>query len=234
MEIFNQLMGFITQFFAVILHLDVHLNEWVRLLGPQIYLVLFAIVFCETGLVLTPFLPGDSLLFALGALSAGDGAALSLPVLFLSLSAAGILGDAANYSVGRFLGPKVFHREKSIFLNPAHLARTQEFYVRHGGKTVIMARFIPIIRTFAPFVAGIGSMTYRRFAIFNVVGAVLWVGLFLGAGSVFGNLPVVKKNFHIVIFAIIILSAMPPVIEWWRARRAKAGSSAPSGPPARA
>lgn len=204
----------------IFLHLDQHLNEWIRYFGPTlIYVILFLIVFCETGLVVTPFLPGDSLLFALGALSAGDGAQLSLPILLVSLIFAGVLGDAVNYSVGRFVGPKIFSREQSTFFNKKHLIRTQDFYDRHGGKTVILARFLPIFRTFAPFVAGIGRMTYPRFAMFNVIGAVAWVGLFLTAGYYFGNLPAVKRNFHLVIAAIIIISCIPPAFEWWKLRR---------------
>jgi len=224
MEIFTQVFAWFTQLVDIILHLDVHLNEWILYFGPGIYALLFAIIFCETGLVVTPFLPGDSLLFALGALAAGDNPSLSLPVLMGSLIVAGILGDATNYAIGRYLGPKVF-REKSWLLNRDHLLRTQAFYEKHGGKTIIMARFIPIIRTFAPFVAGIGNMVYRRFAMFNVVGAVLWVGLFLVAGYFFGNLPAVKRNFHVVIFAIIILSVLPPVIEWLRSRRTQSAVS---------
>jgi membrane-associated protein len=208
----------LAQFLDVILHLDVHLNEWIRMLGPSIYGVLFGIVFCETGLVITPFLPGDSLLFALGALAAGENAPLSLPVLLGLLTVASILGDAVNYAIGYKVGPAIFKSETSIFLNKSHLERTNRFYEKYGGKTIIMARFIPIIRTFAPFVAGVGKMKYRKFAIFNVVGGVAWVVLFLGAGYYFGNLPSVKKNFHLVIFAIIGISLLPPVIEWLKSR----------------
>lgn len=221
MELLQSIFQFAAQFIDVLLHLDVHLNEWVVSFGPWIYAALFLVVFCETGLVVTPFLPGDSLLFALGALSAGENAALSLPLLAVLLIAAGILGDAVNYSIGRWVGPKVFQREKSFLLNKTHLEKTQDFYERHGGKTIIIARFVPIVRTFAPFVAGIGQMPYRRFVIFNVVGAVAWVMIFLLAGYFFGNIPVVKRNFTIVIFAIIFISILPPVFEWWRARRLK-------------
>lgn len=219
MELLSQFAAWFSHIFSFIFHLDVHLNEWITMLGPSIYLLLFAIVFCETGLVVTPFLPGDSLLFALGALSAGDNAALDIKLLLVTLIIAGILGDAVNYRIGKYLGPKVFKREQSLLFNKAHLLRTQMFYEKYGGKTIIMARFLPIVRTFAPFVAGIGNMSYRKFAMFNVVGAVLWVSIFLVAGFYFGNLPEVKKNFHFVIFAIIVLSAIPPVIEFWRHRK---------------
>lgn len=219
MELLSQFAAWFSHIFSFIFHLDVHLNEWIGMLGPSIYLLLFAIVFCETGLVITPFLPGDSLLFALGALSAGENAALDIKILLVTLIVAGILGDAVNYAFGKYLGPKVFKKDDSLFFNKSHLLRTQSFYERYGGKTIIMARFLPIVRTFAPFVAGIGRMSYRKFAAFNVVGAVLWVSSFLIAGHYFGNLPGVKKNFHLVIFAIIIISAIPPVIEFWRHRK---------------
>jgi len=215
-----------TQFFDVLMHLDVHLNEWVRLFDIHIYWILFLIIFCETGLVITPFLPGDSLLFALGALSAGDNASLNLYVLFFSLIVAGIVGDAVNYTIGRKLGTAVFSSETSALFNKKHLFRTQVFYEKYGGKTIILARFIPIIRTFAPFVAGVGKMKYQRFAFFNVIGAIAWVSSFLLAGHYFGNLPAVKKNFHLVILAIIIISIMPAAIEWIRARRSAATTSA--------
>ncbi len=219
MELLSQFAAWFSYLFSFIFHLDVHLNEWIGMLGPSIYLLLFAIVFCETGLVVTPFLPGDSLLFALGALSAGENASLDIKILLVTLIVAGILGDAVNYAFGKYLGPKVFKKDDSLFFNKSHLLRTQSFYERYGGKTIIMARFLPIVRTFAPFVAGIGRMSYRKFAAFNVVGAVLWVSSFLIAGYYFGNLPEVKKNFHLVIFAIIVISAIPPVIEFWRQRK---------------
>lgn len=200
------------EFIDIFLHMDAHLNMWVDLMGGWVYVLLFLIVFCETGLVVTPFLPGDSLLFALGALSASESSVLSLPLLLFLLIFAAVLGDAANYAIGNYLGPKVFHSD-SRWLNRKHLVRTHEFYERHGGKTIILARFVPIIRTFAPFVAGIGKMTYPRFALFNVVGGISWVALFLTAGHFFGNLPVVKTNFHIVIVAIIIISVIPVLVE---------------------
>jgi len=175
------------------------------------------IIFCETGLVVTPFLPGDSLLFATGALCALPGG-LSIAAVAPLLLLAAVLGDAANYSIGRTVGPKVFTSQTSKLLNHQHLLRTQAFYDRYGGKTIIIARFIPIVRTFAPFVAGIGKMQYRRFFSFNVVGAVAWVLLFIPAGYFFGNMEPVRKRFHLVIFAIIALSILPAVIEYLRER----------------
>jgi membrane-associated protein len=203
----------------VVLHLDAHLNRWAADLGPWTYVLLFAIVFCETGLVITPFLPGDSLLFAVGALAATEGSPLEVVSVSVLLIVAAVVGDALNYSIGKLVGPKVFARESSRLLNKQHLVRTQRFYEKHGGKTIILARFVPIVRTFAPFVAGIGRMQYRRFALFNVTGGVTWVLIFVGAGHAFGNIPSVKRNFHYVIVAIILLSVLPIVFEWWRARR---------------
>jgi len=212
----------------VFLHLDAHLNQWAAELGPWTYVLLFAIVFCETGLVVTPFLPGDSLLFAVGALAATEGSPIEVVSVAALLIVAAVVGDAVNYSIGKFVGPKVFARESSRLLDKEHLVRTQRFYEKHGGKTIILARFVPIVRTFAPFVAGIGRMQYRRFALFNVTGGIAWVVLFVGAGNAFGNIPEVKRNFHYVILAIIVISVMPGVVEWWRARRRRAepGSSA--------
>jgi membrane-associated protein len=212
----------ILRFWNVITHLDVHLAEWARDMGGWLYVALFLVIFCETGLVVTPFLPGDSLLFAVGALCAVEGSPLVVGLIIPLLIVAAVLGDAVNYSVGRRIGPRVFSSEKSLFLNKKHLERTKAFYEKYGGKTIIIARFIPIIRTFAPFVAGIGHMRYRRFATFNVVGAIAWVGLFVPAGYLFGNLDFVKKRFHVVILAIILLSVLPAVIEFlreWRASR---------------
>ena len=218
----------ILSFWDVITHLDVHLSQWAQSMGGWLYVVLFLIIFCETGLVVTPFLPGDSLLFAVGALCALDGSPLGIGAIMPLLIVAAVLGDAVNYAVGRRIGPRVFRSEKSLLLNKKHLVRTQVFYERYGGKTIIIARFIPIIRTFAPFVAGIGHMRYPRFFNFNVVGALLWVGLFVTMGYVFGNMPFVKKQFHYVILAIIVLSVLPAVIEIlreWRARRVQTTAS---------
>ena len=209
----------IATFIDIFLHLDVYLVTWATVLGPWLYLVLFAIIFCETGIVVTPFLPGDSLLFAVGALASAEGSPLELHWTVLLLIVAAVLGDATNYAIGRRIGPVAFSSESSRFLNRKHLLRTQEFYERHGGKTIFLARFVPIIRTFAPFVAGIGRMSYRRFSAWNVGGGITWVTLFLVGGYVFGTLPVVKRNFHIVILAIIGISVLPIVIELVRARR---------------
>ena len=210
----------------IVLHLDAHLNEWAADLGPWTYVLLFAIVFAETGLVVTPFLPGDSLLFAVGALAATEGSPIEVVSVAVLLIVAAVVGDALNYSIGKFVGPKVFTQEHTRFLKKEHLVRTQHFYEKHGGKTIILARFVPIVRTFAPFVAGIGRMQYRRFALFNVTGGIVWVVLFVGAGNVFGNIPAVKRNFHYVILAILVLSVLPIVHEWWRARREARASAA--------
>jgi membrane-associated protein len=202
----------------IVLHLDRYLADWSQLVGVWLNLILFLVIFCETGLVVAPFLPGDSLLFAVGALSALEGSAVKLPIILPLLIVAAVLGDAVNYSIGRKLGPAVFKFEGNRFFNKKHLMKTQEFYEKHGGKTIVIARFAPIIRTFAPFVAGIGQMQYRRFAVFNISGGVAWVASFLVVGHLFGNMPMVKKNFHVIIFAIIFISLLPTVIEVWRAR----------------
>jgi len=210
-------MGFLKYLLDFILHLDTHLVELVQQYGTLSYGILFLIIFCETGLVVTPFLPGDSLLFAVGAL--GAKAAFNPVLIFLTLSAAAILGDSTNYWIGYFLGPKVFSSESSRLLNRKHLDRTHQFYERYGGKTVIIARFMPIIRTFAPFVAGIGRMNYLKFLFYSIVGTVLWIGLFITAGYLFGNIPIVKRNFTFVVLAIIFISLLPVLVEGWRARR---------------
>jgi membrane-associated protein len=207
------------QFIDIFLHLDKHLNEWAGTLGSGLYGLLFLIVFCETGLVVTPFLPGDSLLFAVGALCAIDGSPISLALVIVLLFAAAVAGDAVNYAIGRRLGPAVFKSEGSWLLNKNHLLRTQGFYEKHGGKTIVIARFMPIIRTFAPFVAGIGQMRYSRFFTYNVAGAGAWVAGFSLLGYFFGNFPVVKRNFTLVIMAIIVISVLPPIIEYLRGRR---------------
>ena len=207
-------------------HIDAYLNEWATLLGPWLYVVMVLIIFCETGLVVTPILPGDSLLFAVGALSTREGSPIELPLMALLLCAAAVAGDAVNYSIGYWLGPKVFSRETSRLLNKKHLLRAQRFYEKHGGKTIFLARFIPIIRTFAPFVAGIGAMRYLRFAIFNVTGAVSWVLALLLGGYLFADLPVVKTQFHWVIMVIILISVTPILIEYVRTRReSKSGAT---------
>lgn len=201
----------------MVLHLDKHLADLSNSLGGWLYAILFAVVVCETGLIVTPFLPCDSLLFAVGALVAVPETQLSFPLMFALLLIAAIFGDAVNYSIGRALGPKVFHSETSKLLNRQHLLKAQEFYVRHGGKAILLARFLPIVRTFAPFVAGIGKMNRMRFWMFNVSGAICWVGLFLTAGFYFGNMPVIKRNFSLVILGIIIVSVLPVLYEWYEA-----------------
>jgi len=203
----------------IFLHLDRHLAELIQQYGSWTYGILFAIVFLETGVVVTPFLPGDSLLFAAGALAAIGN--LDVGLLFLVLAAAAILGDTANYTIGHKVGAKAFTIDR-WFLKHKHLVRTQEFYARHGGKTIFLARFVPIVRTFAPFVAGIGTMSYPRFLAWNVVGALAWVAVCLFGGYLFGNIPIVKKNFTLVILAIVAVSMIPLAIEYLRHRRGRA------------
>jgi membrane-associated protein len=224
LELIGQLVELVELAIDIFLHLDQHLVEWTTTMGAWLYLVLFVVIFCETGLVVTPFLPGDSLLFAVGAITALDGSPLSLGPVMILLIVAGVLGDAVNYQIGFRVGPKVFKSEKSRWLNKAHLLEAQAFYEKYGGKTIIFARFVPIVRTFAPFVAGIGEMKYRRFFIFNVTGAIAWVVLFACAGHFFGNLPAVKRNFQYVILAIIVLSVMPAAIEYLKERRKTRGA----------
>ena len=212
-------MDLLHKFLDLFLHLDTHLDVLVKDYGAWVYLLLFIIVFCETGLVVTPILPGDSLLFAAGALSALPDSPLRPEWLIPMLILAALLGDNTNYFVGRAIGPKLFNRPKSFFFNPAHLHRTREFYERHGGKTIIMARFIPIIRTCAPFVAGMGAMRYRRFILFCVGGALLWVPIGVLSGYFLGRQPFVKSHFSIIILAIVFISLLPPAIGFIRARR---------------
>jgi membrane-associated protein len=200
----------------IFLHLDRHLGEFVQANGASTYGLLFAIIFLETGLVVTPFLPGDSLLFTCGALAATG--ALDPMALFVLLAGAAILGDTVNYSIGKAIGPRAFSG-KIRFLKHEHLMRTHAFYERHGGKTIFLARFVPIIRTFAPFVAGIGTMSYARFVAYNVVGAAAWVGACLAAGYAFGNIPAVKNNFSLVILAIIAISMIPLAVVYLRHKR---------------
>jgi len=218
-EFFQHLVDLGMYLWDLFVHLDVHLAAMAQTLGPWLYVLLFAVIFCETGLVVTPILPGDSLLFAAGALAALDGSPLNVWLLGLLLFVAAVLGDASNYAIGKRMGPKVFAAEDSWLLNKKHLEHARAFYEKHGGKTIILARFIPIVRTFAPFVAGIGRMPYRRFGMFNVVGAFIWVWPFLLAGFWMGNQPVVKDNFHIIVVAIVIISVIPGVVEFIRAKR---------------
>ena len=209
-------MDLIHWFVDFFLHLDQHLAEVIQRYGTSTYALLFLIVFLETGLVITPILPGDSLLFAAGAFAALGH--LSLWPLFFLLCVAAILGDTVNYAIGARLGPKVFHYPKSRFFNPEHLKKTHAFYEKYGGKTIIIARFVPIVRTFAPFVAGIGAMSYARFLGYNVTGGILWVSVCLFSGYFFGNLPLVKQNFSLVVIAIVFISLLPAVIEYLRHR----------------
>ena len=207
-------MEYIRWFIDFFLHLDKHLDQIIQYFGGWTYGILFTIIFCETGLVVTPILPGDSLLFATGAFCALG--SLDVWWCFLLLGAAAVAGDTVNYWIGHAVGPKVFHSSTSRFLNREHLNRTHAFYERHGGKTIIIARFMPIIRTFAPFVAGIGAMTYPRFIAYNVVGGLAWIATFVFGGYYFGNIPVVKRNFTIVIFTIVFISILPGIIEFVR------------------
>lgn len=213
-------MDLLSYLFDLFLHLDEHLEVVLRDYGTWTYVILFAIVFCETGFVLTPFLPGDSLLFAAGALATLD-SPLSVHVLFVLLTVAAILGDSVNYWVGAAIGPRAFSGKVPL-LNQHHLERTRQFYEKHGGKTIILARFVPIIRTFAPFVAGIGAMNYRRFLAYNVIGGFAWVAGFLYLGYFFGHWPIVKENFSLAVLAIIFLSVLPIAYELfssWKLRK---------------
>ncbi len=209
-------MEFITTIIDLFLHLDKHLAEVIGQYGLWTYVILCLIIFCETGLVVTPFLPGDSLLFAAGTFAALG--SLDPAILCVSLTICAILGDAVNYKIGRYCGPKVL-TGKSRFLKREYIERTEKFYLKYGGKTIIFARFVPIIRTFAPFLAGVGKMPYSRFGLFNIVGAILWIGLFVMGGYFFGNIEIVRKNFTLVILAIIVISVLPAVVETLRARK---------------
>jgi membrane-associated protein len=217
-------MEFIATLFAqaldFALHLDSHLAAFVAAYGTWVYALLFTVVFCETGLVVTPFLPGDSLLFVVGALAAAGG--MDIAAVIALLVAAALCGDNVNYWIGRFVGPRVFHYRSSRWFNPAHLARTHAFYERHGGKTIVVARFVPIVRTYVPFVAGVGAMSYARFLAFSVLGALAWVVSLTLAGYFFGNVPAVKSNLGAVIVAIVLISVSPGVFAWLRHRRAAA------------
>jgi membrane-associated protein len=211
-------MGFVHTVIDLFLHLDKHLDKAAQSMGHGLYFLLFAIVFCETGLVVTPFLPGDSLLFALGALAA-TGASVNLPTVIVLLCLAANCGDITNYTLGSKIGPRLFSKKDSWLFNRRHLDEAHAFYERHGAAALIMARFVPIIRTFAPFVAGIGKMNFVRFLLFSVSGGMLWVVLLTMAGYMFGQVPVVKRNFEIVILAIIVISVLPAIGHAWRVRR---------------
>ncbi|MGC8639925.1 MAG: DedA family protein [Isosphaeraceae bacterium] len=212
-------MELLNQLYQTLRHLSPDsVNALAQLVGPWLYGILFAIIFAETGLVAMPFLPGDSLLFAVGAVTASAGSPISLSLVCALLIAAAVLGDAVNYFVGYYVGPKVFSREDTWLLNRKHLREAHEFYEKYGGVTIILARFMPIIRTFAPFVAGIGKMNYFKFALYNVTGGAAWVLLFLLSGWWFGGLETVQKNFHLIIYAIIVISVLPGVVHFFRAR----------------
>ncbi len=224
-------MELIRQLFDTLVHLSpVSVNTLAHQVGPWLYVILFGIIFAETGLVATPFLPGDSLLFAVGAVASFPGSPINLGLVCLLLIVAAVAGDAINYAIGTYLGPKVFAREDSWLLNRKHLLEAHAFYERYGGVTIVLARFMPIIRTFAPFVAGIGRMTYARFAVYNITGGIAWVLLFLLGGWRFGALKTVQKNFHLVIIAIIVISVMPPIVHYLRTRQAP-GRSEPASEP---
>jgi membrane-associated protein len=226
-EILNGLLDFIKGLLDFVLHLDKHLSPIIQEYGAWTYLLLFAIVFCETGLVVTPILPGDSLLLAAGAFAANG--SLSMTVLVLSLIAAAILGDTANYWIGHFLGHRLINARRRI-IKPEHLAYTHEFFEKYGGKTVIIARFVPIVRTFAPFVAGLGSMSYGRFMAYNAIGGTAWVLICTLAGYLFGNLPFVRENFSVVVLAIIFVSLLPAVWEILQARKRARRANLPTTP----
>ncbi|OVZ80421.1 DedA family protein [Yersinia intermedia] len=214
-------MEFIRFVIDFILHIDVHLAELVAQYGIWVYAILFLILFCETGLVVTPFLPGDSLLFVAGALASLPSNDINVHVMVALMVTAAILGDAVNYTIGRVFGEKLFSNPDSKIFRRSYLEKTHEFYEKHGGKAIVLARFVPIIRTFAPFVAGMGKMSYRHFAAYNVIGALVWVLLFTYAGYLFGNVPIVQNNLKLLIVAIIVVSILPGVFEVWRHRRAQ-------------
>ena len=209
MEFFHLVIDFI-------LHIEVHLDYLIQTYHTWTYLILFMIIFCETGVVVLPFLPGDSLLFAIGAFAARG--SFDFWTISITLLVAAIIGDSLNYTIGKYVGPKVFHKADSKFFNKGHLLKAQAFYEKYGAKTIIIARFIPIVRTFAPFVAGIGEMTYKKFMTYNIVGAVAWIFIFIPLGYFFGNLPFIQSNFKLVMIAIIIISILPPIIEFIRER----------------
>lgn len=209
-------MGTIVDF---VLHLDKYLGAILESVGLWSYLVFFAVIFAETGLVVTPFLPGDSLVFTLGALAAAPDSPLNIGWVFVVLSVAAILGDSANYAIGKYFGSIILKKQGAWFLKKEHIERTHRFYEKYGSKTIVLARFVPIVRTFAPFVAGVGRMSYPHFLTYNVAGGLLWITLFAFGGYFFGNTPMVQKNFGFVIIAIIIISILPAVIEIWKEKR---------------
>lgn len=212
-----EILSFIVDF---ILHIDTHLNEIIQAYGSLTYFILFMIIFAETGFVVTPFLPGDSLLFAVGALSALG--SIHLTGILILLYIAAILGDSVNYWIGNVFGQKIVDSKKIKFINQEHIDKTQEFYKKHGGKTIILARFVPIVRTFAPFVAGVGKMHYDTFVLYNVIGGIIWVTAFTLAGYFFGNIPAVQHNFTLVVLGIIGISVLPMIFEFIKSKREKA------------
>ncbi|MFZ3114242.1 MAG: DedA family protein [Syntrophales bacterium] len=212
-------MDFITGFADIFIHLDQHLNMIIQSFGIWTYLIVFLVIFCETGLVVTPILPGDSLVFALGAIAAQGN--LEMPQLLAVMTAAAIVGDSVNYTLGKYFGTRIFQRQGKTFFKKEYLEKTQLFYEKHGGKTIFLARFVPIIRTFAPFVAGIGNMHYGRFIFYNVSGGIVWIALFATAGYYFGNMQLVRENFTLFILAIIFVSILPGIIEFLRQRCAR-------------
>jgi membrane-associated protein len=221
-------MEWLVKFVNIILHLNLYIGQMADSYGPWIYALLFLVIFAETGLVVTPFLPGDALLFAVGTLTTTSGP-LSLPLILVLLTVAGILGHTTNYWIGNRIGKKLYSNSKSRIFRQKHLEQTHAFYARHGAKTIMLSRFIPLIRTFAPFVAGMGSMSYRHFFVYNVIGAFVWVFGVVLLGHFFGNIPYVQKNFSLVILAIIVVSMIPPTVEvlrGWRSQKQNDGVSA--------
>jgi membrane-associated protein len=218
LDFVNQVIDFVRQVIDFILHINAHLGAIVHDYGAWTYAILFLIVFAETGFVVTPFLPGDSLLFAAGAFCAIPETGLDIHAMIGLLWAAAVIGDTVNYWIGAKIGPKVFSRENSVLLRKKHLERAHAFFEKYGGRAIILARFVPIVRTFVPFVAGVSKMTYRHFIAYNIIGGFLWITSFITAGFLFGNIPSVQKNFHFVIAAIIVISVLPIVVEFYRAR----------------
>lgn len=213
----------------IVLHIDTFIVHWVSIWGPWMYVALFIVIFCETGLVVTPFLPGDSLLFAAAAVAARPGAPLSIWTLLLTMAAAAVLGDTANYWIGAKLGPRLLRNPNSRILRKEHLDRTHAFFERYGGKAIILGRFVPFVRTFAPFLAGVGAMEYGRFLGFNLVGGLAWVSLFLGAGYFFGRMPIVQENLTLALVGMVLITTVPIITEYIRSRRAPKAEPSPAG-----
>jgi membrane-associated protein len=226
-------MGLVKMLLDIVLHIDVFIDAQMALWGAWMYVVLFIVIFCETGLVVTPFLPGDSLLFAAAAVAARGNSPLNIWLLLAVLLAAAILGDTANYWIGAKLGPRLLRNPDSRILKKEYLDKTHAFFERYGGKAIILGRFVPFVRTFAPFLAGVGEMHYRRFIEFNAVGAVAWVGLFVGSGYFFGRIPIVEKNLTLVLVGVVVVTTIPIVVEYVRTRRADRAAAAAAGPSAR-